>query len=289
MRRWLQSEMCGRLSGQRYLNRDSEDAQKLFEHAHMVARDHFGPGVVALLPPLLQPVGQAIIDGDAAFVRQLAEAVAAWSVHAEIRQVGWAAGRLQISGTVGLTDHQPDSSPAALEHRFGELVPAMSGPELLAGLRSTTLALGLLSETTGEHWPVPAELNGTGLRSDFTAEIDCGHAANGRPLPDGIWGLEASLRALGFADRQQIQIVNGRLRAAPLLASRPEGRPVAVYVGNQGRLMLRIGGAVPASRGTALASRAARHLPPPVKRVLRPAWRRIHAGLDLHKSNGNRR
>jgi glycosyltransferase involved in cell wall biosynthesis len=187
MRRWLQSEMCGRLSGQRYLKRKSEDVQALFEQAHRVARDHFGPGVVALLPPLLQPVGRAIIDGDAAFVRRQAEAVAAWSVRAEIRQIRWAAARLQISGTVSLTDHQPDSSPAALEQRFADLVPAMSSADLAAALRSTTVGFELASETTGERWPLAAECQVRGLSADFTAEIDCEHAANGRPLPDGVW------------------------------------------------------------------------------------------------------
>jgi hypothetical protein len=267
--------MCGRLSGQRYLNRESVDAQKLFEHAHVIARDHFGPGVVSLLPPLLQPVGQAIIDGDAALVRQLAEAMAAWSVQAEIRQVGWAGERLRVSGTVGLTDLQPDSSLAALEQRFAELVPAMSRAALLAGLRSTAMTLGLVSETTGERWPVPAERQGTGLCADFTAEIDCGRAANGRPLADGVWGLEASVRALGFTDRKRFQIVGEPLMSVPLVAKRSGGQRLSTYVGNQGRLMLRIGGAAPTSRGTALRRRVVRLLPPPVKRVLRPVWQRV--------------
>jgi glycosyltransferase involved in cell wall biosynthesis len=275
MRRWLQSEMCGRLSGKRYLNRSSEDVGKLFERAHAVARDHFGPGVVSLLPPLLQPVGQAIIEGDAALVRRQAEAVAAWSVQAETRQIGWVVGRLQISGTASLTDHQPDSSPAALEQRFAELVPAMSRPALEAALRSTTMALDLVSETTGERWALPVERGGTGLSETFTAEIDCSHVANGRPLPDGVWELEASLRALGLADRQPLQIVGERLQTVPLSAKRPDGRPLAAYVGKQGRLMLRIGGAAPHVRGTAWTSRVARHLPPPVKRMLRPVWQRI--------------
>jgi hypothetical protein len=277
MRRWLQSEMCSRLSGQQYLNRESEDAQKLFEHAHVVARDHFGPGVVSLLPPLLQPVGQAIIDGDAALVRQLAEAMAAWSVQAEIRQVRWAGERLRVSGTVGLTDLQPDGSPAALEHRFAELVPAVSRMALLTGLRSTAITLGLVSETTGERWPVPTERQGTGLGADFTAEIDCGRAANGRPLAHGVWGLEASVRALGFTDRKRFQIVGEPLRSVPLVAKRSGGRRLSTYVGNQGRLMLRISGAAPASRGTALTRRIARLLPPPVKRVLRPVWQRVRS------------
>jgi hypothetical protein len=275
MRRWLQSEMCGRLSGERYLSRTAEDVQALFEQAHAVARDHFGPGVVALLPPLLQPVGQAIINGNAEFVRRQAEAVAAWSVQAEIRQIGWAAARLQISGTVSLTDHQPDSSPAALEQRFADLVPAMSSAALADALRSTTAAFELVSETTGERWPLPAECQVTALRADFTAEIDCEHAANGRPLPEGVWRLEASIRALGFADRQRVEVVGEPLQALPLLSKGPDGRPLAADVGNQGRLKVSIGGPAPLSRRTAWTSRVARHLPPPMKRVLRPVWRRM--------------
>jgi hypothetical protein len=269
--------MCGRLSGQRYLKRESEDVQALFEQAHRVARDHFGPGVVALLPPLLQPVGRAIIDGDAAFVRRQAEAVASWAVQAEIRQIGWVAARLQISGTVSLTDHQPDSSPAALEQRFAELVPAMSSADLAAARRATAVAFELASQTTGERWPLSAKCQVRGLSADFTAEIDCEHAANGRPLPAGVWRLEASIRALGFADRQQVQVVGEPLQAVPLLSKGPVGQQLAADVGNQGRLKLSIGGAVPASRRTAWTSRIAQHLPRPMKRALRPVWRRIRS------------
>ena len=274
LRRWLQTEMCGRLSGRRYLNRSSEDVRELFEHAHAVARDHFGPGVVSLMPPLLQPVGQAIIDGDAALVRRQAEAVAAWSIQAEIRQVGWAGKRLQVTGTVGLTDHRPDSSPTALEQRFAELLPALSRPAHLAALRSTTMALGLVSQSTGERWTVPAKRQGTGLRADFTAAIDCAQAANGQPLPDGVWGLEASVKALGFAERQRFQVVGEPLGTVPLLAKRPSGRQLSAHVGNQGGLLLSIGVAAPSPK-TAWTSRIARHLPLPVKRVLRPIWHRV--------------
>jgi glycosyltransferase involved in cell wall biosynthesis len=274
LRRWLQTEMCGRLSGRRYLNRSSEDVRELFEHAHAVARDHFGPGVISLMPPLLQPVGQAIIDGDAALVRRQAEAVAAWSIQAEIRQVRWAGKRLQVSGTVGMTDDQPDSSSAALEQRFAELVPDMSRPELLAGLRSTTMAIGLVCDTTGERWTVPTKRHGTGMRADFTAAIDCGQAANGRPLPDGIWELEASVKALGFFERQRFQVVGKPLGTVPSLATRLSGRQLSASVGNHGRLLISIRVAAPSPK-TAWTSRIARHLPPPVKRVLRPIWHRV--------------
>jgi glycosyltransferase involved in cell wall biosynthesis len=273
LRRWLQTEMCGRLSGQRYLNRSSEDVRELFEHAHAVARNHFGPGVVSLMPPLLQPVGQAVIDGDAARVRRQAEAVAAWSLRAEIRQVRWVGRQLQVWGTIALTDDQPDSSLTALEERFAGLVPDMSRPELLAALRSTTIALGLISETTGERWTVPAKRDGTGMRTSFSAAIDCGQAANGRPLPDGVWGLEASVKALGFFERQRFQVVGEPLGKLTLPAKRLAGRQLSACVDNHGRLLLTIGAAAPAPK-TAWASRVARHLPPPVKRVLRPIWHR---------------
>jgi poly(ribitol-phosphate) beta-N-acetylglucosaminyltransferase len=273
LRRWLQTEMCGRLSGRRYLNRSSGDVRELFEHAHAVARDHFGPGVVSLMPPLLQPVGQAIIDGDAARVRRQAEAVAAWSLQAEIRQLRWVGKQLQVWGTVALTDDQADSSPTALEQRFAELVPDMSRPELLAALRSTTMALGLVSETSGERWTVPAKRNGTGMRSDFTAAIDCGQAANGRLLPDGVWGLEASVKALGFFERQRFQVLGEPMDTVTLPAKRLGGRQLSAGVGNQGRILLSIGAAAPLPK-TALTSRIARHLPPPVKRILRPIWHR---------------
>ena len=276
LQRWLQWEMCRPLSGKRYLKRCPEDVQELFKEAHAVARDHFGPGVVSLLPPVLQTVGQAIIAGDATSLQRHAQAIAGWSIQAKIRYLGWAAERLQVSGTARLTDHQPDSSPAALEQRFAELAPGMSTPALMAALRSTTIALELVSEATGERWVLPIERQGTGLDQGFTAEIDCEHAANGRPLPDGIWGLEVSLRTLGFTDRQRLQIVGERLHEMPRPTNRPHQRPTAVSVGKQGRLMLGIGCPASPSRQTTWASRVARRLPPPVKRILRPVWQRIH-------------
>jgi poly(ribitol-phosphate) beta-N-acetylglucosaminyltransferase len=275
LRRWLQSEMCGRLSGRQYLNRSSEDAQELFDHAHRVARDHFGPGVVALLPPLLQPVGQAIIDGDSGAVRGHAEALAAWSVQAEILDLGWTDSGLQLSGTVSLTDGQADSSPAAVVQRFAELLPTMSSAALQAALKSTRVGLELVSDTTGERWPLPlAPRFSEVLTADFAGDIDCEHAANGQPLADGIWGIAASVRGLGFADWQRLRIVGGQLKGGPLLTNQPDVRPLAVLAGNQGRLKLRIGQVWTAPERS-WTIRIARRLPPPVKRVLRPVWRRV--------------
>src|SRR4029077_15814034 len=116
-RRWLQVEICGRLSGRAFLKRDLEEADLLFEAAHALARQHFGEGVVRLLPPLLQPVGEAVIDGDAEAVRRQALALAAWVLESQVVDMAWTAGRLQISGTVSVTDNQPGSSPAAVEER----------------------------------------------------------------------------------------------------------------------------------------------------------------------------
>ena len=116
--------------------------------------------------------------------------------------VGWAGERLEVSGTVSLTDHQPDSSPAAVERRFAELLPVASRPVLLAAMRSTRRAFDLVSETTGERWPLAAKRQGTGLRVDFAAEIDCGHAANGRRASRQSRTARAEYVAVSVAPRR---------------------------------------------------------------------------------------
>jgi hypothetical protein len=228
-----------------------------------------------LLTPITQPVARALIDGDSAAVRRHAEAVAAWSVQAEVRDLGWADSRLQLSGTVSLTDGQPDSSPAAVVQRFAELLPTMSSTGLQGALASTKIDFELVSDTTGERWPLPLAARFTGqLTTDFAGQIDCEHAANGQPLADGIWGVAASVRGLGFADWQRLRIVGGQPKGGPLLTNQSDGRPLAVLAGNQGRLKLCVG-QVSTAHEQSWTTRVARRLPPPLKRVLRPVWRRV--------------
>jgi poly(ribitol-phosphate) beta-N-acetylglucosaminyltransferase len=268
-RRWLQVEICGRLSGKAFLKRDPEEAALLFEAAHALARQHFGDGVVQLLPPLLQSVGVAVIDGDAEAVRRQALALAAWVLEAQVVQMAWVAGQLQISGTVSVADNQRDASPEAVIQRFATLFPATIQPKVLRELRSQTVTLELVNESDGERWPVAVRGHGAGLRMEFTADIDCERAANGQPLRHGRWNLQAVWRELGFAVRQYPELVEERMPPEPLLSNSQETRRVAVIVKQDRRLVIQIGQVPPATRVPAWARRIARRLPVRLRQRLR--------------------
>jgi glycosyltransferase involved in cell wall biosynthesis len=107
LRRWLQVEMVNRLSWGRRARMDEDEAAALLAGAHGVASRHFSEGVVELLPLLARPVARAIIAGDGAEIRRLAQETSRWTTHARLLQAGWVDGRLQIAGTVLLTDRPP--------------------------------------------------------------------------------------------------------------------------------------------------------------------------------------
>jgi glycosyltransferase involved in cell wall biosynthesis len=106
-RRWLQVEMVQRLSGRRWLKFSDTEAAALFSNAHRIASRYFGEGVVALMQPMQQRIARALLAGDAAEVRRIAEQAAPWATYPSVLQVGWVDGSLHISGTVELSDVVP--------------------------------------------------------------------------------------------------------------------------------------------------------------------------------------
>ena len=105
------------VAGERNLADD--EAAEIFNNAHRIAARYFGEGVVELLQPLAQRVARAIIAGDARGSTPVAEEVAPWLSYPSILQAGWVDGRLQISGTVQLTDVRPagEIAPGELDVR----------------------------------------------------------------------------------------------------------------------------------------------------------------------------
>ena len=106
-RRWLQVEMVSRLSGDRLLRWDEEQAVELFTAAHRIAAVYFDESVVELLDLVFQPVGRAIIAGDEEEVWRLARERVRWTMYPRLFQAGWVDGRLQICGAVELSDVPP--------------------------------------------------------------------------------------------------------------------------------------------------------------------------------------
>jgi glycosyltransferase involved in cell wall biosynthesis len=238
-RRWLQVEMVNRLSGRRLLKMNPREAGQLFRHASRVAGRYFGPGVVDLVQPLSRPVAQAIIAGDEGEVHRLARATARWTVQRRLLQVGWAGPLLQVSGTVRLTDTAPVAdlegeppSPYATarddgpEARFASLFGDLPAETLTEGYRTAKLTLDLTERSSGARWPVRAAVHRTGLTASFTADLDPGTLAGGRPLPEGQWDLHVQFAILGLNQRRRLVLTEERRPGVPLPQPREDGPPV---------------------------------------------------------------
>ena len=125
------------------------------------------------------------------------------STYPSLLQVGWVDGRLQISGTVQLTDVTPqgEGPPGELdivdeaeaifaempdeplaEKRFAALLGELAPETLWLGMANSTIRLDLTERATGETWPVPAVVHRMGLAASFSAEIDPNTLAAGPGL-----------------------------------------------------------------------------------------------------------
>ena len=216
LRRWLQTEMVARLSGQRYLGLDPDEGARLFTAASRLTRAHFGPGVVALLPQGLRPVARALLDGDAERVRRQAESVVAWKSRAELLQADWSGPVLRLSGSVDQHEdpraHRPEdqdrAGPGDLpEVRFWTL---FGDDRDQPALRGRALSVTLTERGRGEQWHVPGTLHGSGLTGTFTADVDLRTVAGGRPLSSGTWDLAAHFKVLGVGGRVRVRVVEER-------------------------------------------------------------------------------
>ncbi|HZL74436.1 MAG TPA: glycosyltransferase family 2 protein [Propionibacteriaceae bacterium] len=239
-RRWLQVEMVQRLTRRRRESLADDEAAEIFSNAHRIAARYFDEGVVELLQPLAQRVARAIIAGDAKDVQRVAEESASWLTYPSILQAGWVGGRLEISGTVQLTDVRPagEIAPGELdavdeaeaifaempdeplaEKRFAALLGELAPETLWLGLANSTIRLDLTERDTGETWPVLATVHRMGLATSFSAEIDPNTLAAGARLADGLWDLYLHYGVLGLAMRRRTTLTPERRpgRALPEL------------------------------------------------------------------------
>jgi poly(ribitol-phosphate) beta-N-acetylglucosaminyltransferase len=230
-RRWLQVEMVQRLTRRRRQSLAEDEAAEIFNNAHRIAARYFDEGVVELLQPLSQRVARAIIAGDAKDVHRVAEESAPWATYPSILQASWVDGKLQISGTVQLTDVRPpgeyppgeldivDEAEAIFaempdepltEKRFAALLGDLAPETLWLGMANSTIRLDLTERATGETWPVPATVHRMGLATSFSAEIDPNTLAAGARLADGLWDLYLHYGVLGLAMRRRATLTPER-------------------------------------------------------------------------------
>ena len=270
-RRWLQVEMVQRLSGRRLLRYPSEEAAELFGAAHRIASRYFGEGALRLLQPVPQRVARGVIAGDSEDVRRTAELAAPWTTYPRVLQVGWVDGRVQISGTVQLSDVRPSGSPPAArdpnsqtepdiveeaeaifaempeepmtERRFASLVGEFAPEVLWLGMESSTLRLDLTERRTGETWAVPVAVHRLGLAASFSAEINPNTLAAGTRLADGLWDLYLYFGVMGLGMRRRVTLTEERQPGRVLPEPVADGPPTmaAYYTKRTSGLCLDVG------------------------------------------------
>ena len=237
-RRWLQVEMVNRLSGERRLRLDDDEAVELFNHAHRIAAAYFDETVVELMFPASQLVGRAIIAGNADEVRRIAEQTARWSVYPLLLQAGWVNGVLQISGTVTMSDEPPPEpsdqlgdlarsrrrawaegrvdelpacpSPLSVEQRFIAMFGDIDPWLIAEGFAFSSVGIAVTARRTGARWSVPAVVRRSGLTASFTADLDAHTLAADARLPKGLWDLNVHFGVLGVSQHRHLLLVAER-------------------------------------------------------------------------------
>jgi glycosyltransferase involved in cell wall biosynthesis len=257
LRRWLQVEIVQRLSGRRWLKLSDADAAQLFSNAHRIASRYFGEGVITLLQPLPQRVARALLAADSESVSRIAEMSAPWAAYPRVQQVCWVDGRLEISGTVEMSDVTPpgripaqafiaraeadiaegaESTFAGMpeeplaERRFAALLGEPPAEVLWQGMTRSTVRVDLTERRTGESWAVPAAIHRMGLAASFTADIDPNTIAAGSRLADGLWDLNVHFGVMGLGMRHRASLTEERRPGRILPGPTASGPPtMAVY------------------------------------------------------------
>jgi poly(ribitol-phosphate) beta-N-acetylglucosaminyltransferase len=229
-RRWLHVEMVMRFSGERFLSLPPRERGALFAAAHETAAAHFGPSVVALLPPVARPVALHLLEGDLDGLIGRAALQARWRAQAELDQYAWEGDLLAVEGRASLaviTSAGPDASDEAIREL---LSTADVEPE--TAIRSASLGMYVLERASGERWPVPITSEREGLSWTFSARVDVDRLAAGAPLRPGRWDLHVEAIALGLRRSRRLEL-KGELPdggRAQLTRDRPGGSvPIAAY------------------------------------------------------------
>jgi poly(ribitol-phosphate) beta-N-acetylglucosaminyltransferase len=255
LRRWLQVEIVQRLSGPRWLKFSDADASQLFSNAHRIASQYFGEGVITLLQPLPQRIARALLASDSDSISRIAEISAPWAVYPRVQQVCWVDGRLQISGTVEMSDVIPpgripaqaltattrgeiveeaESMIAGMpeeplaERRFAALLDEAPAEVLRLGMSRSALRVDLTERRTGESWALPAAIHRMGLSASFTADIDPNTIAAGSRLANGLWDLNVHFGVMGLGMRHRATLTEERRPGRILPEPVPSGPPTMV-------------------------------------------------------------
>jgi hypothetical protein len=210
---------------------------------------------------LPQRVARALLAADSDSVSRIAEMSAPWAAYPRVQQVCWVDGRLQISGTVEMSDVTPpgripaqaltakpegeiadeaESMIAGMleeplaERRFAALLDEPPAEVLRLGMSRSALRVDLTERRTGESWAVPAAIHRMGLSASFTADIDPNTIAAGSRLANGLWDLNVHFGVMGLGMRHRATLTEerrpGRILPEPVASGPPT---MAVYFTHQ--------------------------------------------------------
>ncbi|MGW5358858.1 glycosyltransferase family 2 protein [Actinopolymorpha pittospori] len=265
-RRWFRVEMIERLRGRRLLQVPAEDQRALFEEIRRISGERFGPGVAEGLPPS-QRIVAALIHAD-----RLDDLVrlAAWETsivnHAELDDLGWYEGALQLALTCEL---RAGRAPIGYLHADGQdvLLPPLADDaagalpdadrDATARLNQSRVDVLLRSRETAAEYFLPVtftssrralgEGDGDGESFRFLlhgeARLDPTTAGGGVPLERGIWDVVARITSCGWTKDARLGSVRS-VRASRHCVPAVLGDPavaVTPYWTDKGNLSVDVG------------------------------------------------
>ncbi|GAA2755522.1 glycosyltransferase family A protein [Actinopolymorpha rutila] len=264
-RRWYRVEMLERLRGKRLLDTPAVQRGPLLHEIRKVVAERFGPGVAAPLAPTHRVIGSlaqaGLLDDLVSFANWENDIAAA----AQLDDVGWQAGTLQLTLTAELRN---GGELLTFAHRDGRdalgvystLSPAgqaalteadldctsrlqKSKVDVLARDRDTRAEYLLPTTFNCVRHPVAEQGAVFGQVFQAKAAVDIATAASGRPLPTGTWDLFVRLTSCGWT--KETRLGSHRSDAAtyhcvPAVLANPD-TVVTPYRTDKGNLTLDVG------------------------------------------------
>jgi len=286
---WYRSKALHRLRGALWAGSPSPHALNVYTEIRRLARERFGPGVVATLPMKFRVLARSVEADRIDLVQAQARAERGMQVVADVHAIEWTDWRLRLSLSAVLA--YADGSPVRLARRDGRVAwwppePLASDPAIGEAALDVTDELGSASvsvvvrnrDTRLEYDVVATIRDGVGAASaaggtvayEADAEIDLRTVATGSALGVGTWDLFVNLQACGWSAVKRLPVV-GRRTPPPELVAEP-------YATQYGNLSVSVKRPEPEPAAAAAKPRAERRRPSLLARARRRARRVVLDG-----------
>lgn len=262
-RRWLRNEMVERMRGERLLRLPRDYRKELFEEIRSVVVERFGPGVAAGLMPTQRIVAGLIAADRFGDIERFARWEAGIKPSGSLDTLEWQAGRLRVrftaeylsggdpvafrrdeSGRELIVPPLPETSLEALALLGADTSASLSRTKADLVLRERDTAVEFYRPVSIEREAVPVDGAQPGVFRQVlhaAAEIDPQTAANGKPLPAGVWDVSIRVNSCGWSKKTRLGSVRGERartgRAAAVVGS-PERLVLPYWTHPHGNLSL---------------------------------------------------